>query len=435
MNEAIETEPEVVEAELLELEAVEPEAAESKDQVGVPEPIDEGAVTRALTVEDVTTHEYPAASETAGIEPDAVEPSETIELADEVIERLVPVGEPGLEPGLEEPITIEYERAPETVAVPQPLAHRPSTMVGLIRPNGAVILLGLLCALALVETIGAFLAYRERVVEQDWQAIDQLLAGHEGEPLIVASEWLGPSARMHLGRARSWDSVAFPDLRGYPRFWLLSHAAERPWTGPLRAELEQLPRPQLLAVHRVGELMLHEYQQEVGALRFSLLDAIESVSTARGRCSGAGAEYRCKEGRVGVRVLEVDYRPRRCLALELDDGVMATIDLGERELGDRIYGHVGFGDFNARLRSDPSARVELRINDVIAGRWVFSDDQGWAAFALATVPGRHRVELRIGTTVGGTWQRGKHESSPTNSLCVELRGFDESTLRGSEEDA
>ena len=306
---------------------------------------------------------------------------------------------------------------------------RPTSVVQLIRPNSAVILLGLLCALALIESIAAFLEYRERIDERDWEVVEQLLEAHEGEPLIVVSDWLGPSARMHVARARSWDSLAFPDLRGFSKFWLLTHARERPWRGPLRAELEGLPRPLLVKAYRVGELSLNEYAQVVGTVDFSLLDSIHGVSTARGPCSESGGQYRCKDGRVGVRVLEIDYRARRCLALELDDGVMASIDLGEVVLGDRIHGHVGFGDFNARLRADPSARLELWIDGAIAGRWVFSDDQGWAAFALAVAakrdpqPNLHKVELRVGTTVGGTWQREGHRSTPTNTLCVELRGF------------
>lgn len=404
--------------------------------LGVPQLVDEGAVTRALTVDEITTRDFPAAGEpgpaaaepepaSAEPEPIEIDPSGIVDITDEHIDRLAPV----IEPEPEERVTAEFEREREPDTIPRVEARRmPTTVVGMIRPNGAVILLGLLCALAVVESIAAFLAYRERVTDEDWQAIDQLLAAHEDEPVIVASEWLGPSARMHLARTRSWDAIAFPDLRGYSRFWLLTYAGERPLRGSLKAELEQLPRPELLAVHRAGELALHEYQQQVGELRFSLLDSIHGVSTARGKCSGTGGQYRCKDGRVGVRVIEVDYRPRRCVAVELDDGAMATIDLGELELGDRIYGHLGFGDFNARLRADPSARLELRINDVIAGRWVFTDDQGWATFALATAPGRHRVELRVGTTASGTWQRDGHHDSPTDTLCVELRGFDESGL-------
>jgi hypothetical protein len=291
-----------------------------------------------------------------------------------------------------------------------------------IRPNGAVIVLGLLCTLAAVETIAAFLEYRTRIHAHDWDAVREILADDEA-PVIAASEWLGPSARMNLASARSWDALAYPDLRSFDRFWLLTHARERPFDGRLRIELEELPRPELIAVHRVGELSLHEYRQDVAPERFSLLESIDEVSTERGRCSGGQGTWSCKDGRVAVRTVEIDYRARRCLALELDDGVMAELELGKIELGDHVYGHLGFADFNARLRSDPSARVELWIDGAVAGRWVFTDDQGWAAFALATPPGKHELALRVGTTVAGTWQREGHRSSPTDIACIELRGF------------
>jgi hypothetical protein len=291
-----------------------------------------------------------------------------------------------------------------------------------IRPNGAVIVLGLLCTLAAVETIAAFLEYRTRIDAEDWDAVREIVADDEA-PVIAASEWLGPSARMNLATARSWDALAYPDLRSFDRFWLLTHTRERPFAGHLRVELEELPRPELVAVHRVGELTLHEYRQDVPPERFSLLESIDEVSTERGRCSGGQGKWSCKDGRVAVRTVEIDYRARRCLALELDDGVMAKLELGKLELGDHVYGHLGFADFNARLRSDPTARVELWIDGAVAGRWVFTDDQGWAAFALATPAGKHELELRVGTTVAGTWQREGHRNSPTDIACIELRGF------------
>jgi hypothetical protein len=294
-----------------------------------------------------------------------------------------------------------------------------------LRPNGAVILLGLLCTLAVVEMMAAFLEYRTRIHAEDWDAVREIVGDDEQVPVITASEWLGPGARMNLAAARSWDAVAYPDLRSFERFWLLTHARERPWQGRLRAELEELPRPELVAVRRVGELTLHEYRQELAPERFSLLESIDEVSTDRGRCSGGDGQWNCKDGRVAVRTVEIDYRPRRCLAIELDDGVMATVKLGRIELGDHIHGHLGFADFNARLRADPVARVELWIDDAVAGRWVFTDDQGWAAFALATPAGKHELELRVGTTVAGTWQRDGHRNSPTDIACIELRGFGE----------
>lgn len=317
--------------------------------------------------------------------------------------------------------------ATEPKAAPRP-GPKHHVAVRLLRPNGAVILLGLLCALAVIESIAAFLEYRERIEEDDWEQVSAVLAEHASdtsEPVIVASEWLGPSARMRLAQTRTWDALASPDLRSFPRFWLLTHKRERPWRGPLRAELEGLPRPQLISVHDAGELTLQEYSQAVGVERFSLLESVQNIDTARGRCRGGPGTWKCKDGRVSLRTVEIDYHPRRCLVLELDDGVIAKLELGELEFGDRIRGHVGFADFNSRLRADPSARIELWIDGAAAGRWVFGDDQGWAAFALATTPGPHTLELRAGTTVAGTWQRDGHRDTPTDALCIELRGFDE----------
>jgi hypothetical protein len=69
------------------------------------------------------------------------------------------------------------------------------------------------------------------------------------------------------------------------------------------------------------------------------------------------------------------------------------------------------------------ARVELRIDDRLAARWLFTDDQGWAGFALATPSGPHRVSLALSSSVAGTWQRQGHQGAPTDTLCVEMRGF------------
>ncbi|KIG19249.1 hypothetical protein DB30_03805 [Enhygromyxa salina] len=344
-----------------------------------------------------------------------------------------------LAPAVDTPVEVAADLAPDTPPDPEPPtpppkrpppppAPRHHAAVRLIRPNGAVILLGLLCALAAIESISAFLEYRERIGEADWDEVATVLANQSSEatePVIVASEWLGPSARMRLPQTRSWDALAYPDLRSFPRFWLLTHKRERPWRGPLRAELEGLPRPKLISVHDVGELSLQEYEQDIGTERFSLLESVHTITTAQGRCRGGTGTWDCKEGRVSLRTVEIDYRPRRCLVLELGDGVTAAINLGELELGDHIRGHVGFADFNSRLRADPTARLELWLDGAAAARWVFTDDQGWAAFALATPAGKHELELRVTSTVAGTWQRDGHRDTPTDSLCVELRGFEE----------
>jgi hypothetical protein len=300
-----------------------------------------------------------------------------------------------------------------------------ASLVRMMRPNAAVILLGAVFLLAVIEIIAAFLAYREQIDEEDWDEVEALLDSQGAQTLLLASAWLGPRARMELPQARTWDSVAPPDLRGLDSFWVLSFGRDS-WTPLLRSELEDLPMPDLVAVHMIGDLMLAQYQQDAAGERlWSLLERELEVESDAGRCSGKQGRWNCKDGRAQTRVMEVDYRPRRCLALAFEDGVTARIDLGEVELGNRLRGHVGFGDFNARLRADPTVVLEAWIDDRVAARWVFTDDQGWAAFALATEPGTHALELRVSSTFAGTWQRDGHRPLPTDTVCLEARAFNE----------
>lgn len=322
-------------------------------------------------------------------------------------------------------------RAEREPAEREPAEEPPATWFSAMRPNGAVILLGLVFALAMVETIAAFLAYRERITDDDWREVTDLLDEHrlEGEPLFVASEWLSPRARMELPDVGRPEWLGAPDLRGLGHYWLLTEAHERPFAGPIRAELEDLERPELLAVHRAGGLSLHEFvAADAAKITFSLLETTPELSTSMGKCSGGGAAWRCKDARIARRLLEVAHRPRYCLAIDVDDGTALTLDLGEVELGDHLRGHVGFADFNARLRSDATATIEAVIDEHVAGRWLFNDDQGWAGFALSTEPGVHHLALRVSSTVAGTWQSDGHRTGPNDTICFEARGLlEEST--------
>lgn len=318
---------------------------------------------------------------------------------------------------------------PWRVRVPEPgaptfvMRSPTATLVQMIKPNAAVILLGAVFLLSVIEMLAAFLAYRETLDADDWLAIAEQVDAQPPAPVFVASDWLAPRARMELPHARSWASLAPPDLRGVPSFWVIGHGRDV-WSRSLHAELEGLPMPELVALHSIGALMLAEYRQDdPGEPLWSLLERDLTISSSAGRCTGKRETWGCKDGRVHARVVEVDYRPRRCLAIALDEGSGATIELGKLELGNRLRGHVGFADFNARLRADPTVVLEAEIDGEVAARWLFTDDQGWAAFALATVPGKHRVTLRVRSSSSGTWQREGHRPSPNDLPCVEARAF------------
>lgn len=290
-----------------------------------------------------------------------------------------------------------------------------------------------LATVAALEWIAAANAYRARLTPEVWQTTaDALAALPPDEPIYLGTTWLGPSARQHLPPLRSWTSIAPPDLHGVPRFHVLGTAGAPDagaWSDELEADRGELPPPQLLSTDELGPLRLHHYAAPAAGTLVTDWLATPTALTlrdARGPCRAAATSWSCKQGTVTLATREVAYRPRRCLALELDDG--ATLEISRRaELGTTLRGHLGFADFNARLRSDAPALLELFIDDTLAGRFTLTDNQGWTAFATTTTPGPHEVRVRLTPLLAGTWAESGYTQQPRRSTCLELRALTEAT--------
>ena len=115
------------------------------------------------------------------------------------------------------------------------------------------------------------------------------------------------------------------------------------------------------------------------------------------------------------------------IPVALDDGATLEITHPRAQLGAQLRGHLGFSDFNARLRNDAPALLEMFIDDALAARWTLSDSQGWAAFAAPTSPGTHAVRLRLTPLLGGTWTEQGYAANPRRTACLELRALAEAT--------
>ena len=120
----------------------------------------------------------------------------------------------------------------------------------------ARLVLAAVATVAAIEWCAAALAYRDRFDEHDWQALGTVIDEIDPhEPVLLASSWLGPTARMELERLRGDDAVALPDLRGLPRFHVLGVGSAR-WSEALERELEDLPRPELVESRSIGPFTL-----------------------------------------------------------------------------------------------------------------------------------------------------------------------------------
>ena len=288
----------------------------------------------------------------------------------------------------------------------------------------------MLAAVAVVEWVCAARAYRSELDPDAWARADAALAAlPPDETVFLGTPWLGPSARHYCPTLRPWASIAPPDLHGLPRFHVLglaSAARSGAWSSELTSDLAELPAPQLLGADELGPLRLYHYEQpQAGALVTDWLAEPSALQLRddRGPCRLSPRTWSCKQARVAIDTLEVSYRPRRCLAIDLDDARTLEISRPRTQLGTLLRGHLGFADFNARLRNDAPALLELLVDDTLLGRWTISDSQGWAAFAATTSPGVHDVRLRLTTLLGGTWTEQGYSAQPRRSACLELRAL------------
>lgn len=296
----------------------------------------------------------------------------------------------------------------------------------LLSRRAARIGLAVIVGVTLVEWGASATAYRRVLGPADWEAAADALAPlPDHEPVWLGTPWLGPRARMYLPRMARWDAVAPPDLRGASRFHVLGLGDA--WSEPLQADLEDLPSPTVVETRELGGLTLTTYEQPAAGMvlaDFVTEAASVEARTASGTCRGRGRRT-CDEGRAGVQVAEVDYRSRRCWAVEMRDGAALTLRYPRMPTGTVLRGHVGFDDFNARLRSDGPVRLRVLVDGRAAAQWLVSDEQGWWPFAVATEPGTHEVEVEVTPAVAGTWQRGGYQAGRVHAPCVELRSLQE----------
>jgi hypothetical protein len=303
-----------------------------------------------------------------------------------------------------------------------------------VNPRAARIALAVLAGVAALEWISAARAYRAQLTPAVWQrAAAAVAALPPDEPVVLGTAWLGPSARQQVPALRAWATDPPPDLYAAPRFHVLGSTGSPragAWSDELAADNGELPPPQLLASDDLGPLQLHHYAQPAALQLLTdwLADpAALQLHDPRGPCRLSSGTWTCKQGRVAIDTLEVAYRPRRCLAVNLEDGATLEISHPRARLGTVLRGHLGFADFNARLRNDAPALLELIVDDVEVGRWTLADSQGWIAFAAATSPGEHAVRVRLSPLLGGTWTEQGYGHQSRRTACLELRALAEAS--------
>jgi hypothetical protein len=123
-------------------------------------------------------------------------------------------------------------------------------------------------------------------------------------------------------------------------------------------------------------------------------------------------------------IVEVDYRPRACIsATPKEDGEPVLLKKTRMQLGVELRGHVGFSDFNGRLRNDTPARIVVRVDGQAVARFLATDEEGWRPFVVPTSPGAANVTVEVTVGVRGQWGRQGLDDRQPRHVCVELRSL------------
>jgi hypothetical protein len=289
-----------------------------------------------------------------------------------------------------------------------------------LRAHGPTALLALILGVGVVELGMAASSYRSTISDADFTALATALESHPDRRVRLGSPWLDSRLRQHLNSEQRLG-LASPDELGGRALFVVVATGEEPRGVQLQGEA--------LSRERFGGLELLTYAGPGPSMSVDWLDADLEISlngkNCRARKRKAGREWRCGGANIRTDVIEVAYRARRCFSGSTTGGQTLRIAPATTPLGARLLrGHIGFGDFNARLRSDAVADLRVYSGSELRAQFGASDDQGWRPFEVEIENGQKpSVELRISDsgTFGST---GKLESKDRHIFCLELRSFE-----------
>ncbi len=282
--------------------------------------------------------------------------------------------------------------------------------------------LALVCTLGVAETLATWRMTQAHVAPADWQAAQTELTKLDATwPIWVAPDFLGDVARTYVPALGARATVGLPDVRDVATFAVLSLADSDPLATHAWAGVAGL---RVRTARALGSLVLTVYDQPAASVRVADAGSTTWTVTMNGeRCrpGQGGVVARCAKGQVIDRLIEVNFVPRRCLALTVEDNARVTLAADAYAYGDMLDIWVGSGDFNARLRNDAPVRVTLHTPSDDAHTFVVTDEQGWMHVEQQTGREPGPLSLDIALAEQGTWQGTAYNPTVRRTTCVWVR--------------
>lgn len=202
-----------------------------------------------------------------------------------------------------------------------------------------------------------------------------------GDLIAIAPAWADPLGRAEFGDLMPPSMVGRPDGRRYRRIWELSVAsrsAHAEDTAGLTAEWMrtfggiQVSRYSQRPITVTFDLVEHFLEAHVGQRQLPATSAEPTPCLWQGPMPspspppGPAGAFRCPGSKVERRMLEIDYRPRFGLAVELEAGKQTTLswDIPDQDWqGGQLMLWLGLHDYYARKNAQGPADVVIDVDD------------------------------------------------------------------------
>lgn len=214
----------------------------------------------------------------------------------------------------------------------------------------------LVVLVAIIETAATWLFAGSPAERADWKKAAKYLQGNfkQGDLLLFAPTWIGPTGRMHMGELLDIHQMARPDEAAFGRIWVVG------LKGKTRAETK---KARLVSKKSYGRIQVSLFENKTD---LPLFDFYENLSKAQVRvlrpdgsvdeqCPFQPSRHRhqCSAGWNNVRqkIAEVDYSPRKCIYAHPVDGKILEINYPTVKLGSRLVIYTGIDGYDSRYKA------------------------------------------------------------------------------------
>lgn len=240
-------------------------------------------------------------------------------------------------------------------------------------------------ALALVETVNAWIAPFRAPTDKDWSGAAARVRAEfrPGDLIVAAPAWADPVMRANLGDLLPLPVAGRMDEARFGRIWEISQR---------KAVAPETQGAHLAATSRHGALTVRRWEKKAARVRFDFLAEWRRIEmatrTADGieiPCTATPDRFQCGAGgSLKPDLLEIDTSLRNGLAVEPIERATLVVSFPEATLGRELAVAAGLHSVWLSKSGDGAVNLRVLVDGRELGNLVSTSKSGWSRQAFDT---------------------------------------------------